>query len=140
MQSEAQEHKAFVAWFKARYKGVDIMLIRNDGKRTAIEKKEQIRMGLCKGASDLYIPDWHTWIEMKKLDGKESEDQISFGERRIKAGDRYCACQGAKEAINYILSIEDETNMANANATTCKSLVITKQHSEVSLKWKNNKQ
>jgi len=61
--TETEEQCAFVAWFKATYPRHKIVMIRNDGTRTTAEKTQQIQMGLCAGAADIYIPHTHTWID-----------------------------------------------------------------------------
>ena len=101
---EAVEQKNVVKWFRENYPGHKIISIRNDGSRTPAEKMEQIRMGLCVGAADLYIPVIHTWIEMKRVKGSVwSQEQKEFGEYVIKyTHDLYYVCHGADEAIETI--------------------------------------
>lgn len=96
---ESEEQKEYVRWFKELFIGIDIMMIRNDGSRTFAERPEQILMGLLKGATDLLIPDWHLWVEMKRLKGSIiSEEQYSFAERRIANGDFHFFAFGAEDA------------------------------------------
>ena len=51
------------------YPGIVIMSIRNGGSRSPAERVEQIMEGLHPGATDIYIPEWHCWIEFKKIKG-----------------------------------------------------------------------
>ena len=109
INSEAQEQKDLVAWFKATYPDKKIMMIRNDGYRTFSERPEQLLMGLLPGAADLYIPHIHTWIEMKRSDGGagQSDVQKEFEAYVVnECGDRYLLCNGfddAKRKINLYI-------------------------------------
>jgi hypothetical protein len=102
--SEASEQKRFVAWFKQNYPDVDIMMIRNDGYRTRVERNEQIAMGLLPGASDLFIPSEMIWIEFKRSDGGagQSEKQKEFQKRREADGHKYLLCNGCDDAIKQL--------------------------------------
>lgn len=109
IQSEAQEQKTLVAWFKSNYPSKKIMMIRNDGYRTFAERPEQLLMGLLPGAADLYIPHIHTWIEMKRSDGGagQSDVQKEFEAYVVnECGDTYLLCNGfddAKRKINLYI-------------------------------------
>jgi len=102
---EKEEQKRVVKWFRETYPEHKIVSIRNDGYRTKLEKVEQIRMGLCVGAADLYIPLIHTWVEMKRVDNGSpwSDDQKEFNECvTTKCYDLYYLCAGADDAISII--------------------------------------
>lgn len=108
---EAEEQKMFVAWFKETYPDTDIMLIRNDGTRTPAERTDQLLMGLLPGASDLFIPDWLCWIEMKRSVASLStwdEKQQAFAERRRNAGQKYLLCHGFEDAKRQVLEVINE--------------------------------
>jgi len=102
--SEASEQKRFVAWFKQNYPDVDIMMIRNDGYRTRVERNDQIAMGLLPGAADLFIPSDLIWIEFKRSDGGagQSEKQKEFQKRREADGHTYLLCNGCDDAIKQL--------------------------------------
>ncbi len=103
---EKSEQIAFVAWFKAEYPGVLIMMIRNDGYRTFPERPEQLMMGLLPGSSDLYIPKMHCWIEMKRVKGSAwSAEQQKFADYVRTCGDRYLLCYGFEDAKQQILEL-----------------------------------
>lgn len=101
---EKKEQKDFVAWFKKNHPSVKIMMIRNDGYRTPREKVEQKEMGLLSGAADLYIPEWHLWIEMKRIKGSRlSEEQANFRDYvRNECGDNWMMPKGCEDAIQLI--------------------------------------
>ncbi len=106
---EKSEQIELVQWFKAEYPGVHIMMIRNDGYRTFAERPEQLMMGLLPGASDLYIPAWHCWIEMKRVKGSVwSAEQQKFADYVRTCGDRYLLCYGFEDAKQQIKELRHE--------------------------------
>jgi len=104
---EADEQKAFVSWFYTNFPTKKIMMIRNDGGRSNWEKTEQIPLGLLPGAADLYIPNLHTWVELKRTKGsKISAEQVDFAKYvREECGDKYLLCYGCEDAINQVLEV-----------------------------------
>ncbi len=100
---ESWEQIQVVAWFRKHHPDHKIIMVRNDGTRTAKEKVEQIRLGLCTGAADLYIPCIHTWIEMKRIKGSSwSDEQKEFKEYVESIKDTYLLCYGHEQAIKAI--------------------------------------
>lgn len=100
MPREEEEQINFVAWFRQNYPDDVIFMIRNDGGRSPREKNQQLLLGLHAGASDLEIPRWNIYLEMKRQKGgRQSEEQKEF-ERYIKSiGKHYILANGCKEAI-----------------------------------------
>jgi len=102
--SEDTEQINSVEWFRKKFPDVDILSIRNEGSRTPAEKAKQLCMGLLPGASDLLIPDWHLYIEMKRVKGGVlSKEQSEFCDRRIKNGDYYMVCYGFEHFKEVII-------------------------------------
>jgi hypothetical protein len=102
----AQEQQKFVEWFKQAYPEDLIVMIRNDGTRTAAEKIHQMTMGLCPGAADLYIPRWHIWLEMKRKKGYSvSDNQNKFCQYVQAIGDWYILGIGFEDAREKVLNI-----------------------------------
>jgi hypothetical protein len=100
---EKTEQINFVHWFKETYHEIKIMMIRNDGKRTFAEKPEQMLMGLLPGASDLYIPEWHCWVEMKRVKNSTwSIEQQDFCYYVRRCCDTYLLCYGFEDAKRQI--------------------------------------
>ena len=100
---EKTERINFVQWFKATYPEVKIMMIRNDGSRSFAEKPEQMLMGLLPGASDLYIPEWHCWVEMKRVKNSTwSVEQQDFCYYVRRCRDTYLLCYGFEDAKRQI--------------------------------------
>jgi len=100
---EKDEQIAFVAWFKATYPEIKIMMTRNDGTRSIVERPEQIMMGLLPGASDLYIPEWHCWVEMKRVKNSTwSVEQQNFCYYVRRCRDTYLLCYGFEDAKRQI--------------------------------------
>lgn len=115
VKSEFKEQCDFVAWFKETYNGIVIMSIRNGGTRTAKEKVDQIREGLHAGAADLYIPEWHLWIEFKKTKGGVlSDKQIKFRDYVThKCGDGWILANGFEDGKKKIINITKNIRVNN---------------------------
>jgi hypoxanthine-guanine phosphoribosyltransferase len=104
---ESHHQKKLVEWFKQYFKGKKIVMVRNDGTRTAKEKTEQMLLGLCPGAADLYIPHLHTWLEMKRdSTSRLSAKQVECRDYVInECGDKYIVGYGFDDARRKIMEI-----------------------------------
>jgi len=106
VRSETAEQIDFVEWFKKTYKGVVIIMIRNDGSRTFAERPEQLLMGLHAGATDLYVPAWRCWIEFKRSKGGIlSEAQIKFRDYVLSIGDKWLICNGFEDGRAKVIKL-----------------------------------
>jgi len=106
VRSETAEQIDFIEWFKKTYKGVVIIMIRNDGSRTFAERPEQLLMGLHAGATDLYVPAWHCWIEFKRTKGGVlSEAQIKFRDYVLGIGDKWLICNGFEDGKAKVIKL-----------------------------------
>ena len=106
--SEFKEQCDFVAWFKSEHPAVVIMSIRNGGTRTPGERAQQVMEGLHAGATDLYIPEWHLWIEFKRIKGGVlSEKQETFRDYVLDVcGDSWIlavGCEDGKKKLSMFL-------------------------------------
>ena len=110
--SEFKEQCDFVAWFKSEYPGVVIMSIRNHGTRTPIEKTQQILEGLHPGAADLYIPQWHLWIEFKRIKGGVlSKEQDIFANYVMnECGDWWILAEGCENGKEQVFDFIELSN------------------------------
>lgn len=100
---ESEEQSNTVDWFRRSHPDHVIMLINNDDDR---EQTHNIIMGLHKGAADLYVTDFHLWVEMKRIKPKASpwsEDQQAFKKHVESHGDTYILCFGFEDAKRKIL-------------------------------------
>jgi len=102
-RSEHEEQREFVAWFRRTYPGVRIIAIPNGGKRGAAEAGRLKMEGVTAGVSDLFIPGWLTWVEMKRVGGKESPEQAAWGREMIALGYRYFLVFGCEHAKGVVL-------------------------------------
>ena len=68
-RSEHIEQREFVSWFRKNYKGIRIIAIPNGGQRNIATAARLKAEGVTPGVPDLYVPAWHLWIEMKKING-----------------------------------------------------------------------
>jgi len=101
---EDAEQIELVQWFRDNYSDKVIMLINNDDNRV---QTKNILMGLHRGASDLFIPHLHLFVEMKRLKPKDSvwsEYQQKFKKYVEEVcGDTYILGYGFEDAKEKIL-------------------------------------
>ena len=110
--SEDKEQIDFVEWFRKTFPNVKILMIRNDGTRTMGEKCKQIAMGLLPGASDLHVPEWDLYIEMKRIKKyKFSPEQIAFKEYITRIGKYYIEGIGFEDAKRKVLALIEELSI-----------------------------
>lgn len=74
--TEAQEQRALVKWIRLQgwYAEGDIVKQNNEGKRSEGQKWNLIHMGMCVGASDIFIAypcnaKCGLWLEVKRVRG-----------------------------------------------------------------------
>lgn len=101
---EHEEQKNFVRWFRMQYPKVKIFAVPNAASRSyelaAYLKSE----GMDSGVQDLWIPEFKTCIEMKRLKGsKTSQDQIEWRDYMLSIGWNAHICNGFEAAKNVIL-------------------------------------
>lgn len=103
---EKTEQINLVTQFKQKYPGVVIFMVRNDGHRTQSEKAEQLLLGLHKGVSDLVIPEFRIFLEMKRIKNSEwSEEQQEFKRYIESIGYYYVLGYGCDDALSKIEEI-----------------------------------
>ena len=102
---EDPEQVEVVRWWRLEHQFHVIMMLRNDGYRTAAEKARQHLLGLHKGASDLYIPYLKLWVEMKRCKNAKGkspsvvhDDQYKFRDYVLSIGDNHIFGWGAEDA------------------------------------------
>lgn len=99
--SEHDEQKAFVAWFQLQYPKVRLFAIPNGGDRNPIVAAKLKAEGVSKGVPDIFIPEWHLFIEMKRKKGgrlsSEQKDWIAYLE---SVGYTCHVCKGANAAMS----------------------------------------
>jgi len=110
--SEFKEQCDFVEWFKSEYPGVVIMSIRNGGHRLASERQAQLLEGLHPGAADLYIPQWHLWIEFKRIKGGVlSKEQDIFANYVMnECGDWWILAEGCENGKEQVIDFIELSN------------------------------
>jgi hypothetical protein len=97
--TEHEEQKMFVKWFRRQYPKVRIFAIPNSAIRSP-ELASYLRAeGLTSGVPDLYIPEWHTWVEMKRIKGSViSDEQKGWAEYLLGIGDKHIFGFGFEDA------------------------------------------
>lgn len=108
--TEDQEQILVVDWIR-RFTDLPVIHIANQGKRTVSWATRLLRMGMCVGASDLFIPrataEYHgLFIEMKasKLN-KPTIAQLKFLQDMKREGFAGEVCHGGDAAIALIKKI-----------------------------------
>jgi hypothetical protein len=105
--NEAEEQKVVIRY--CDIKGIPIVHIPNEGKRSARVGAEMKAMGLRPGFPDLFVPlpkkEFHgLFIEMKYGRNKLTDNQKEWLALLVKNGYACAVCYGADEAIKNIES------------------------------------
>ena len=105
--SEDAEQVAVVNWLRA--KGALVFHIPNGMKSGPVTGARFKRLGVLAGVPDLCFV-LHSgrvvWIEMKKIKGKVSKEQIAVHEQMINLGHIVVIGYGAKDAIKKIIMLD----------------------------------
>lgn len=103
MKSEHEEQRELVKWFRQTYRGVKIYAIPNGGYRGKAAAGRLKAEGVLKGVSDLHVPAWNLWIEMKReKGGRLSPEQKSWGEYVEALGHTFIVGHGFDDARKKI--------------------------------------
>lgn len=108
--SEHLEQVSAVNWFEATYPGVFIFAIPNGGERHPAVAEKMRREGARRGVPDLMIPRWRTFVEMKAIKGRLSEQQKDRIAYLSGVGYRCLVCYGFedfKEQISRLFPTND---------------------------------
>ena len=107
IRTEHEEQRELVSWFRKTYPDVVIFAIPNGGARSASVAGRLKAEGVLPGVPDLFIPEWRTWVEMKRTKGGSvSKDQKELHNYLASVG--YCVivakgCEEAKVALTRML-------------------------------------
>ena len=109
MRSESTEQVIFVARVRQFHPDVMVMSIPNGGKRDPKVAAQMKREGVLPGAPDLFVPEPRNgkhglFIEMKRIDGRTSADQVRVHESLKAKGYEVVVCKGADAAYGTFLS------------------------------------
>lgn len=101
---EHEEQKNFVRWFRSQYPKVKIFAVPNAAARDHNAASYMKAEGLSAGCPDLWIPEFKTCIEMKRLKGSTtSPEQIEWRDYMLSIGWNAHICNGFEAAKNVIL-------------------------------------
>ena len=107
--AESNEQIAAMDWLRAKHPIVaeHTLHIGNERKTSPYAGYIMKRMGVMKGASDLFIawprePYHGLFIEIKSEKGKPTQSQLDFMGRMTKVGYRTALCYGAEEVMATI--------------------------------------
>lgn len=103
--SEHEEQINFVSQFRKTFHP-KIIAIPNGGYRS---KKLAMKLkleGVTAGVSDLFIPEWLAWVEMKKTKGGAvSAPQKEWGEYVKSLGHTFVVCRGCDAAMKWAIKM-----------------------------------
>jgi hypothetical protein len=103
--SESEEQIGFLRWFDDNFAGVRIFHIPNGGRRSMSVAKKLKAEGVKAGVPDLYVPEWHLWIEMKRVSGgRLSPEQVDWIAYLKRIGDTVIIGKGATDASRQVLA------------------------------------
>lgn len=101
--TEHEEQREFVKWFRQTHEGVRIFAIPNGGQRSMSAAARLKAEGVSAGVPDLFIPQWVTWVEMKrKTGGVVSEAQKDWISYLTGCGHTVIVAKGCDDAIKQI--------------------------------------
>ena len=107
--TEDHEQALFVQWFRRTYPGVLIFAIPNGGHRHIAVAAKLKATGAVKGVPDLYIPEWKTWVEMKRRKGGQlSPEQKEVIEYLRGIGDVVIIGRGFDDASAQIVEMMND--------------------------------
>jgi hypothetical protein len=110
--TESQEQVNVVEWMALMFPHVKFMAIPNGGNRNVITARRLKREGASAGVPDLFFPEWHLWIEMKRTEGGViSAEQRAWHVHLRRIGYTVLECKGAeiaKRAICQHIVMMDE--------------------------------
>ncbi len=107
LKTEHEEQREFVQWFR-RIFSPRIFAIPNGGKRSASQGARLKAEGVSAGVPDLFIPEWHTFIEMKRLDGSPAPPQLDWLAYLKTCGYEVFVCRGCEEAQKVAMEIHEK--------------------------------
>jgi hypothetical protein len=106
---ESDEQIAAMDWLRLQHPKIaeHTLHIGNERKSSFYAGQIMKRMGVLKGASDLFIAwpakEYHgLFIEVKAKTGRATPEQRAFIERMVSVGYYGCICYGAEEIISTI--------------------------------------
>lgn len=96
--SEHHEQREFVKWFRQTHSPVRIFAIPNGEGRSLSAAGRLKAEGVSRGVPDLFIPEWWTWIEMKRQKGGViSPDQKDWHAYLAAVGYKVLVCKGCED-------------------------------------------
>lgn len=108
--TEHEEQRELVRRFRQLWPGVRIFAIPNGGHRNLKVAAKLKAEGVAAGVPDLYVPEWHLWIEMKRQKGGAlSAAQKDWIEYLTICGYRCIVAKGADDAMTQIRAIMKPT-------------------------------
>jgi hypothetical protein len=105
---ESKLQRMCVQWFRIQFPHLTLFAIPNGGRRGKVEAGIMKGEGVLAGVADLFLmlPNMEyngLFIEMKTLDGRQSDSQRSFERKSIENGYCYRICRTFEDFKDVIL-------------------------------------
>ncbi len=98
--TEYQQQVAFVGWLRLKYPRLTIFHVANGEYRTKFTASKLRRMGVLPGVFDLYLMDYHLFIEFKRSKSQKlTPAQSHFEENAKSTGHSTLVVHGLDDAI-----------------------------------------
>ena len=98
---EHTEQRNFVSLFRKTFHP-KIIAIPNGGHRSKSLAAKLKLEGVVSGVSDLFVPEWLAWVEMKRVSGGSvSGPQKEWGEYVKSLGHIFVVCRGCNAAMKW---------------------------------------
>lgn len=108
-----------VKWVRFHYPHLTIFHIPNGEVRSASVGRKLKRMGVLKGVFDLYLMDYHLFIEVKRTEkDKLSLDQLKFKTTAVATNHKVMEVHGFKEAVAKLREFLQQEEQPNKSKTT----------------------
>ena len=102
--TESIEQINFINWFRFNYPKILIFAVPNGQLRNENIAMRLKKEGVLSGVSDLFIPEWHLWIEMKRTKGgRVSKEQKEFMDEMVRVGYQCEVAKGFEAAKLIVL-------------------------------------
>lgn len=101
--TEHEEQRYFVCLFRRTFPCVRIFAIPNGGHRGIREATRLKNEGVSAGVPDLFIPEWLTWVEMKRQKGgRVDPEQKEWHAYLQQIGQRVIVARGWEDAMRQL--------------------------------------
>lgn len=103
--TEDEEQIKFLQHFKRTYPKVLIYHTPNGGHRHIATAMKMKMLGTVPGIPDLFIPEFKIWVEMKRMKGKLSTEQLAMNVYLESVGYKVIVAYGCDDGIKKLFTL-----------------------------------